>query len=305
MNSKFVLASLICFVYILAFASSGKCQTKYEKKSFVCDLSFRDEKYLSSLLNTAIAELDDGCVKQILATGINPNLLYLYDKKGSAPIVVVSGTNSRIGITKMLLKAGVDVKSEEAGGALYIASTNGNVEVVEVLLEAGVSPNGKNFLEGDSLIRAASRGYEKIVEALLKHGADVNAVSTTGATALMGADDNPEIVTALIKAGAKIETTDKKGWSAIFYAVKYIQTAKLKILLQNGAKINLKDEKGISPLILAEQIKDTKLQAEIIKLLKCESVVENEQKGCIGNERTENQTASETGSENFKSAALF
>ena len=64
---------------------------------------------------------------------------------------------------------------------------------------------------------ASLKGHTEIVKALLDKGADVNAKSKDGVTALMWAsqDGHTEIVKALlIDKGADVNAKSEKGWTA-------------------------------------------------------------------------------------------
>ncbi|MBQ3402167.1 MAG: ankyrin repeat domain-containing protein [Synergistaceae bacterium] len=61
----------------------------------------------------------------------------------------------------------------------------------------------------------------EVVKALIKAGADVNLKTNGGVTALMLAtqwNSNPEVVKALIKAGADIFAKDNEGKTTLDYA---------------------------------------------------------------------------------------
>jgi uncharacterized protein len=107
-----------------------------------------------------------------------------------------------------------------------------------------------------------------LIRTFLKAGADINATTETGATALMIAADDAEVVKELISAGAKIDAVDKNGWTALFHAVEMNQLQKLETLLKHGADVNLKNKNGNTPLILAERITDSTQKQKVIKLLK-------------------------------------
>lgn len=84
------------------------------------------------------------------------------------------------------------------------------------LLKQGVS---LTYEEGDQtpLMRAARVGSLSIVRLLVAHKADVNAISSTGATALMTAADmgQTQIVKYFLSKGARVNVVDKNGLTAL------------------------------------------------------------------------------------------
>lgn len=107
--------------------------------------------------------------------------------------------------------------------SLVAAIYSKNPEVLSAIIKAGADLNvcdndGMNFL-----ICAAHSSDYKIISLILETGPDVNFRSKkTGFTALMAAsrnpDPNPEIILALLKAGAKTSLKDINGKTAMDYA---------------------------------------------------------------------------------------
>jgi hypothetical protein len=71
-------------------------------------------------------------------------------------------------------------------------------------------------------------------------------------TALMSAvdDDNLEMITTLLDAGAEVDARDKAGETALMIASER-QLDVVKLLLARGAKVNSKDKAGWTPLMRA------------------------------------------------------
>ncbi|CAL1537876.1 unnamed protein product, partial [Lymnaea stagnalis] len=92
---------------------------------------------------------------------------------------------------------------------------------------------------------------EEILFVLLKYGANVNATSDDGRTALMtgsvleGAQD---ILKLLIDNGADVNYTDKEGRTSLLLALAGCQTENVKQLLDLGADVNLGDANGSTAL---------------------------------------------------------
>jgi len=90
------------------------------------------------------------------------------------------------------------------------------------------------------LIQCAIINNIEGAEILVKHGANPNAISNRGVTALMQAcqHGNFEIVKILIEMGANVKTEDMAINSPITYAILGQNPSVVKILLENGVNIN-------------------------------------------------------------------
>ena len=91
-----------------------------------------------------------------------------------------------------------------------------------------------------------------ILRELVEHGADINLRGYMGRTALMWAalDDRPDIALYLIGRGAKIDSRDDFGETALTLATGCTSTV-MQALLSKGANINSVDFKGDTALMSA------------------------------------------------------
>ena len=72
----------------------------------------------------------------------------------------------------------------------------------------------------------AKTGTPRLIQAALNHREEVNGRDATGRTALMYAaqiNDNPEVIAALLKAGADAKAKSGKGMTALDYAQKNVR----------------------------------------------------------------------------------
>merc|ERR1712212_807390 len=91
------------------------------------------------------------------------------------------------------------------------------------------------------------------VEVLLQNGADVNAKTKDGSTALMMAAGygQKDIVKLLLQNNANINVKNKYGTTALMSAAHEGYNDSVEILLQNNADVNLRSNYGHSALYFA------------------------------------------------------
>lgn len=122
---------------------------------------------------------------------------------------------------KELISVGVD--HEELNGALRWALRNGQLDAVKTVAAAGADLNGiDNGPNGwTPILHAIHKGQDQAALLLLDLGADVNAKSRGGLTALMMAAGygNAKLVAELLDRGADPYVQNSHGESALSVAV--------------------------------------------------------------------------------------
>ena len=111
----------------------------------------------------------------------------------------------------------------------------------EFLAHPGVDVNTSYARTGQTPLMYPGCLSTERVKLLLGAGADVNAVSTDGCTALIdavicGAKGSVEI---LIAAGADVNMKDNNGFTALWYAIQCSFTDCIDILMEEGADVTL------------------------------------------------------------------
>ena len=116
------------------------------------------------------------------------------------------------------------------------------------------------------LLEAAKIGNTAKVEQLLKQGADANAETEDGWTAVMDAAvfGHTETVKAFIDAGADVNAKQKDGRTVLMWAVGRGRTENVKALIDAGADTNAENEDGKTALMIAAG----EGRAEIVDILK-------------------------------------
>jgi ankyrin repeat protein len=146
-------------------------------------------------------------------------------------------------------------KKPDTTAKLVPAVSQGNISDVAALLSSGADANAREDTapHRSLLIIAAEEDYGDIASLLVAHGADVNAKSEDGSTALMNAaaEGNAEIVSLLISKGADLNTADNSGQTPLIKAAGEGQARAVEILVAHGADINHNDKSGITAIMKA------------------------------------------------------
>jgi uncharacterized protein len=108
--------------------------------------------------------------------------------------------------------------------------------------------------KNDSLVGSAKDGRLEDVRNLLKQGADVNARTGKGATALMWACffGRMDVVKLLLKNGADVNAKDARGWTALMTTAEQGHPAVMKLLIAKGADVNARNADNRTALTYAE-----------------------------------------------------
>ena len=145
-------------------------------------------------------------------------------------------------VAQTLLEAGAAVDATNRYGVtpLALAATNGSAPLVNTLLQAGARPDTPSPGGDTPLMLAARTGRLEVLRLLLDAGADVGATEQwKGQTALMwaAAEGHGDIVTALVAAGAWVETRSWSDRSPLLFAVREGHTSSVQALLAAGADV--------------------------------------------------------------------
>ncbi|MHC4777564.1 MAG: ankyrin repeat domain-containing protein [Planctomycetota bacterium] len=157
--------------------------------------------------------------------------------------------------TIKLLDGGADVDSRDAEKQtpLMVACEGGEVGLVRLLLERGADVNAREEDGETPLMKAASYEELECVKALFEFGPDLDAGETYGGQTALMRTETPEIIEALLDAGANLEARDETGQTALAAAANLGWDAKVQVLLDRGADLEARDNSGNTPLEVAQE----------------------------------------------------
>ena len=124
----------------------------------------------------------------------------------------------------------VSASTSDKNNDLLMAATTGDYETVQQLLSDGVDPNVNNGLFTPLIAASINPANLKTALLLIDSGADINATTTNGETALLYAvmSNNQKLITVLLEKGADPDTKSSLSGSPRDMAKMLHQTAILK-----------------------------------------------------------------------------
>ena len=157
---------------------------------------------------------------------------------------------------KRASKAELNAQDAKGRTPLHVAAFQGKAAVAEALIAAGADPAILDSERYDAVTIAAVRDDVVTLRALLAVGASAKLITSRyDGTALIAAAHlgHPEVVKALIEAGAPLDHVNNLGWTALIEAVilgdggrRHVET--VRALVQAGARRDIGDRQGVTPL---------------------------------------------------------
>jgi ankyrin repeat protein/L-ascorbate metabolism protein UlaG (beta-lactamase superfamily) len=209
----------------------------------------------SNVLHLAAVGGRRDMIDLVLARGIDVNSA---DDNGMTAILFAVGYNHADLVPYLVSKgARIDCKTKHGTTLMHQAAYRGNLDLIKYLVSEKQSLNpGFDQWGNTPLLASVSRGRKDAVAYLLDNGADPNATSQNGLSALafavLGGD--PEIVRMLIAGGADVQCADEYGWTALHRSAQLLGNVDIaKLLVDAGAEVDLEDKQGITPLRTAAE----------------------------------------------------
>lgn len=228
--------------------------------------------YDSTILHAAAIEGAKSITKYLLDRGADPNGA---DGAGNTPVILGTYYNHPE-VVKLLLDHGAKRLDAITSAQIRFIAAAGRGDLIAMKreLSGGARVNNQSPTKQTALVEAAEGGHYSVVRELLALGANPNLPGDGPGgptTALHAAvfknklyfeKGNAEIVLLLLKAGARVSSTESyKHKTPLHIAAEVDNPIAVRMLLEAGAKVMPKDDDGKTPLDYAES-------ADVIKLLK-------------------------------------
>ncbi|MFK7957269.1 MAG: ankyrin repeat domain-containing protein [Lysobacterales bacterium] len=242
-------------------------------------------------LHWAAVFRDKRLVNALLSAGAEVNV---QDEGGNTPLMraLEQQRPAQLGVLRALIKAGADPKlgnlegvtplglamqqddstlqnmlmrgsqaepekapSPPAPGQLVKAANEGNLGRVKRLIAQGHNLNERDSALCSPLLRASGAGHPNVVGALLAAGADGNLAAANGTTALGAAvlGDHREVVRLLVDRGVDVNQRQQFGVTPLMLAAARWKPRMIKLLLSLGADARQRDDTQGTVLMAAVQ----------------------------------------------------
>ena len=151
------------------------------------------------------------------------------------------------GMARQLIEAGADVRCVKDGFMpLHTAAQKGHQFTVDFLLKGGANPDALSADGRTALFLASQMGHAGIVKKLVDAGAQVNLAAPFIFPLLIAVhEDHQDVVEILLDAGAELEN-ENFGMTPVVIAVEYQRTGILEYLLNRNANANPRHGKGFA-----------------------------------------------------------
>ena len=150
--------------------------------------------------------------------------------------------------------------------ALVFASMTGDLDSVRMLLAHGADPSAVS-VRGTPLSEAVSFGYPDVVQALIAAGASVKMTEGSGVNLLHWAAiaNRASVIPALAAAGVPVNDQDKFGFTPLMYAatVDFGDAESVKALLRAGADAGVRNNEGRTAREQARRLGHSQIEAAL------------------------------------------
>lgn len=233
MKKSFLAAFVFCLLFspavlagaepaLLETAKTGNVEEVAAVLEKTADVNIRDKNGLNALMMAAAYNNNANVINLLADAGVR---VRARDKEGLNALMLAAAYTKNTDVIDALLRAGSEIDCKKGGNnatALMIAlAENKNPRISGMLIDAGSDVNAADKNGNTALFFAAVKGNLTVMKHLLSKNPDLNVRNKDSMTALMTAArhaKNPNIVTALVLAGADADIKTKDGKKALDFA---------------------------------------------------------------------------------------
>lgn len=249
------------------FSCNSK-ENNFEKSKNEVKVLFIDDK----VVERKDISLDE--VKSMIEDGLAIDHSFL-DDDGKTPLMIASKEGD-LDFVKFLVEKGADVNFLSIHGvnALWYSVVAEHYEISKFLIYEGSDVNVFSKAGKIGILNMASyNGELGIIQLLLERGADINFQNSGGVSPLASAilGDHLDIVEFFVQRGCNIELRTVMGKTPLLIVCasseRYNKNSYdiVSVLLDAGAKMDVVDNSGNSPLSYSRKLKNTKIEALLLK----------------------------------------
>ncbi|XP_072398856.1 protein fem-1 homolog A-like [Diabrotica undecimpunctata] len=177
--------------------------------------------------------------------------LFIACKKGQTEIVEYLINVCSADVEQKGLYEVQEDRSTHVVTPLWCAAVSGKLEVVQTLLYNGADINAVSDTGSTAVRSACYMTHFEIVKYLVNHGADINRANFNGGTCLINSVQSTPLCAFLLKNGANVNARDIQNKSALHYAIQEHRLETTQLLLKYGADYNAKSRYGDDALQMA------------------------------------------------------
>ncbi|RUS80176.1 hypothetical protein EGW08_012065 [Elysia chlorotica] len=131
---------------------------------------------------------------------------------------------------------------------LWYASATGNLDLVRLLTSFGADVNARTETGSTAVRAACCTGQDGVVQYLVAHGADLHVRTLHGVTTLMSSVHSLSLTKFTLHHGVSVNVADEQGNTALHYAAEAGHPEVTRLLVETGADASVVNKAGCSPI---------------------------------------------------------
>lgn len=236
------------------------------------DANVNDQnKFGHTPLIQAILEGKYGILDKVIMLTDAGAAVNIQQRDGNTAIMLAALKNQPTVINHLLdITPTVDINLANNNGTtlLAIAAKQYDCELVTRILNLDANVHYADIAGYTPLLRAALSGNEDVISILISRGANPNAQSKTGWTALMHATDLRNLASIqLLAVRSNVNIRNDDGKSALFFATYCPKL--MTLLIEEGADVNIRDKysRTVADSIASNHTLNPRVKAAIMNIL--------------------------------------